>query len=170
MIKSYFEEDIHKAIKYNLWSSSKNGNNTLNNAFQNGGNVYLLFSCNKSLSFLGMAKMKSVVEYDKYFPYWSQDNKWGGVFSIEWVFIKDIPFKQFKDISITMRDGVVRPVTFSKDAQEVPFTDGKKLVEIFENYNNTNSILEHFEYYDIRQENYERMNPIQKIQQKISSI
>ena len=30
------------------------------------------------------------------------------------------------------------------------------MIQILEKYNNTNTILEHFEYYDIRQDNYEK--------------
>ena len=45
VIKSFSEEDVHKSIKYNVWSSSKDGNLTLSNAFkiteENKGNVYL---------------------------------------------------------------------------------------------------------------------------------
>jgi hypothetical protein len=33
------------------------------------------------------------------------------------------------------------------------------MISIFENYKNTNTILEHFEYYDVRQENYEKNSP-----------
>jgi len=32
-------------------------------------------------------------------------------------------------------------------------------MEKIENYLNSNTILEHFEYYDMRQENYEKNNP-----------
>ena len=52
VIKSFSEEDVHKSIKYGVWSSSKNGNLTLSNAFQitkeKNGSVYLFFSCNGS--------------------------------------------------------------------------------------------------------------------------
>lgn len=34
VIKSYSEDDIHKSIKYNVWSSTANGNKRLDNAFQ----------------------------------------------------------------------------------------------------------------------------------------
>ena len=34
VIKSYSEDDIHKSIKYNVWSSTPNGNRRLDNAFQ----------------------------------------------------------------------------------------------------------------------------------------
>lgn len=33
IIKSYTEEDVHKAIKYQLWSSTERGNRILDEAF-----------------------------------------------------------------------------------------------------------------------------------------
>merc|ERR1711976_794776 len=163
IIKSFSEEDVHKAIKYNVWTSTKSGNQTLHSAYQmaeeKGGQVYLLFSCNGSGRFVGLAQMKSEVSFNQFFPYWTQDNKWGGLFQIEWVFIKDIPFRLFRGIDITMRDGETKPVTNSRDTQEVPSEHGINMVDIIENYVHTNTILEHFEYYDTRQDYYEKSNP-----------
>lgn len=163
VIKSFSEEDVHKAIKYNVWTSTKSGNQTLNNSFrlarERGGHVYLFFSCNGSGRYVGVARMTSEVNYSQMFPYWTQDNKWGGLFDIEWVLIKDVLFNQFRHIEITMKDGERKPVTNSRDCQEVPCQEGVKMLEIMKNYQNVNTILEHFEYYDIRQENYEKNNP-----------
>jgi hypothetical protein len=106
--------------------------------------------------------MKSEVNYEQFFPFWTQDNKWGGLFKIEWLFIKDVPFRQFKEIEIMMKDGQTKPVSNSRDTQEIPFNEGHKIIEIMQNYTNTNTILEHFEYYDIRQENYERNSNVGK--------
>jgi hypothetical protein len=163
VIKSFSEEDVHKAIKYNVWTSTKSGNQTLSSAFklteEKGGHVYLFFSTNGSGRFVGVARMKSAVANDQFFPFWTQDNKWGGLFNIEWLFIKDVPFKQFKSIEITMKDGQLKPVSNSRDTQEIPFAEGKQMVQLLQSYVNSNTILEHFEYYDIRQENYERNNP-----------
>jgi hypothetical protein len=39
--------------------------------------------------------------------------------------------------------------------------EGKKMIGILEKYVNTNTILEHFEYYDMRQENYEKNSNLQ---------
>lgn len=33
VIKSYSEDDVHKSIKYNVWSSTPNGNKKLSNAY-----------------------------------------------------------------------------------------------------------------------------------------
>jgi hypothetical protein len=107
VIKSFSEEDVHKSIKYSVWSSTKTGNQTLNAAYkmtsERGGHVYLFFSCNGSGRYVGLARMKSEVNENKQFMYWTQDSKWPGLFDVEWIFIKDVPFKNFKQICITMK-------------------------------------------------------------------
>jgi len=134
VIKSFSEEDVHKAIKFNVWSSTKSGNQALNNAYKlaksQGGEVYLFFSSNGSGRFVGVAKMSSEVDMEKMFLFWTQDTKWMGMMSIEWLFIKDVPFKEFKDLIIMMKNGERRPVSNSRDTQEIPFTEGKKDVRI----------------------------------------
>ena len=160
VIKSFSEEDVHKSIKYNVWSSSKDGNLTLSNAFriteENKGNVYLFFSCNGSGRYAGIARMKTPCDETKTFGLWTQDGKWPGLFDVEWMFIKDVPFKEFKDIIITMKDGEVKPISNSRDTQEIPYDKAVIMIKRIAEYQNTNTIIEHFEFYDMRQDNYER--------------
>lgn len=171
VIKSFSEEDVHKAIKYKVWASTKTGNQTLNNAFkltkEQGGEVYLFYSCNGSGRFVGVAKLSSAFDEENSFFYWTQDTKWTGLFDVEWLFIKDVPFKAFKNIDIMMKDGQIKPVTYSRDCQEIPFSEGKKMMGIVENFVNSNTILEHFEYYDLRQENYEKTLQMNSGQQQM---
>ena len=159
VIKSFTEEDIHKSMKYGVWSSSKYGNKKLNDAFYSsnkgkGGNVYLFFSCNKSGRYCGVAMMTSTVDESKIFELWTQDNKWPGLFNVEWIFIKDVPLKEFNNIKIQMDNGEIRPVSHARDAQEIPFESAKIMMEIFSLYENSNTIFEKFEFYDLRQEQY----------------
>ena len=160
VIKSFSEEDVHKSIKYNVWSSSKNGNLTLSNAFnitkEKNGNVYLFYSCNGSGRYCGIARMKTPCDESKSFELWTQDGKWPGLFDVEWLLIKDVPFKEFKNVIITMKDGEIKPISNARDTQEIPFEQAKIMIEKIAEYQNTNTILEHFEFYDMRQENYER--------------
>ena len=160
VIKSFSEEDVHKSIKYGVWSSSKNGNLTLSNAFQitkeKNGNVYLFFSCNGSGRYAGIARMKTACDETRSFEFWTQDGKWTGLFDVEWIFIKDVPFKEFKEIIITMKDGETKPISNARDTQEIPFEQAKIMIEKISKYQNSNTILEHFEFYDIRQANYEK--------------
>ena len=166
IIKSFSEEDVHKSIKYGVWSSSKNGNLTLSNAFQltkeKNGNVYLIFSCNGSGRYVGIARMKTPCDENRTFEFWTQDGKWPGLFDVEWLFIKDVPFKEFKDIIITMKDGETKPISNARDTQEVPFEQAKIMFEKISKYQNSNTILEYFEFYDLRQENYEKNMQMKK--------
>lgn len=120
----------------------------------------MFFSTNASGKFSGMAKIKGGLQEDKIFPFWSQDQKWAGIFEIEWIFIKDTPFREFKNVIIPMRDGETKCVSNSRDTQIIPEKEGLIMAEITQNYVYSNTILEHFEYYDLRQENYERNNPL----------
>ena len=174
VIKSFSEEDVHKSIKYGVWSSSKNGNLTLSNAFlltkEKNSNVYLFFSCNGSGRYVGVARMKTPCDENRSFEFWTQDGKWPGLFDVEWLFIKDVPFKEFKEIIITMKDGEIKPISNARDTQEIPFQQAKIMLEKISNYQNSNTILEHFEFYDMRQENYEKNMQVKKTfdnQQKI---
>ena len=93
IIKSFTEEDVHKAIKYNVWSSTHTGNQILDEAFHDLSKIknmtpdiapeistdiiddtvpatpstpeiYLMFSVNKSKHFCGVAKMIDRVRTD----------------------------------------------------------------------------------------------------------
>ena len=55
-----------------------------------------------------------------------------------------------------MKDGEVKPISNSRDTQEIPYEQAKIMIQKIAEYQNTNTILEHFEFYDMRQDNYER--------------
>ena len=171
IIKSFSEEDVHKSIKYGVWSSSKYGNNILSKAFnitkEKGSFVYLFFSCNGSGRYVGVAKMLSPCDFNKIFDYWTQDNKWPGLFEVEWIFIKDVPFKEFKNIIITMKDGEIKHISNARDTQEIPYEQAKNMLNIIEKFENKTDILEQFEFYDIRQANYERNMKMQNMKKEI---
>lgn len=118
--------------------------------------MFIFFSCNGSGRYAGIARMKTPCDENKTFGLWTQDGKWPGLFDVEWLFIKDVPFKEFKNVIITMKDGEVKPISNARDTQEIPYEQGKIMIQKISEYQNTNTILEHFEFYDMRQENYER--------------
>ena len=166
VIKTLTEEDIHKSIKYNVWCSSKEGNLLLNDSYNiakaKNGSIYLFFSSNGTERFVGVAEMKSSFDINRPFKLWTQDNVWIGLFDVQWIFIKDVPFKEFANMFITMKEGGVKPVYNAKNTQEIPFEVAKIMIDKFDKFQNSNTILEHFEYYDLRQENYEKNNNINK--------
>ncbi|XP_063829350.1 YTH domain-containing family protein 1 [Ostrinia nubilalis] len=153
VIKSYSEDDIHRSIKYEIWCSTEHGNKRLDAAFRErereGGAVYLLFSVNGSGHFCGMARMTSAVDYNSNSSVWSQD-KWKGQFRVRWIYVKDVPNVQLRHIKLENNEN--KPVTNSRDTQEVPHAKGLQVLRIMHSYCHSTSIFDDFIHYERRQE------------------
>ncbi|XP_037357167.1 YTH domain-containing family protein 1 [Talpa occidentalis] len=155
IIKSYSEDDVHRSIKYSIWCSTEHGNRRLDSAFRASGSkgpVYLLFSVNGSGHFCGVAEMKSPVDYGASAGVWSQD-KWKGKFDVKWIFVKDVPNAQLRHIRLENNDN--KPVTNSRDTQEVPLEKARQVLRVIASYRHTTSIFDDFSHYERRQEEEE---------------
>ncbi|XP_039137180.1 YTH domain-containing protein ECT4-like isoform X1 [Dioscorea cayenensis subsp. rotundata] len=154
IIKSYSEDDIHKSIKYSVWASTPNGNKKLDSAYQeaqslaDGCPVFLFFSVNTSGQFVGVAEMVGPVDFDKTVSYWQQD-KWKGCFSVKWHIVKDVPNSILKHI--TLENNENKPVTNSRDTQEVKLEQGIQLLKLFKEHVSKTSILDDFGFYETRE-------------------
>ncbi|KAK9186426.1 hypothetical protein WN943_026792 [Citrus x changshan-huyou] len=172
IIKSYSEDNVHKSIKYGVWASTPNGNKKLDAACceakekQDACPVFLFFSVfsaqftfigslmmlffqvNASAQFCGVAEMIGPVDFEKSVDYWQQD-KWSGQFPVKWHIIKDVPNSQFRHIVLENNDN--KPVTNSRDTQEVKLEQGIEMLNIFKNYVTDMSILDDFDFYEDRQ-------------------
>lgn len=144
VIKSNSREDVLHSIKHNIWCSTKYGNTKLNQAFSEKQNnkhmsIYLFFSVNTSGMFSGMAEMVSQVDFDAKSDVWTQD-KWKGKFEIKWIFFKDVPNSRLKHITLANNEN--KPVTHSRDAQEIPFDKGVEMLDVFRNYKHTSTLFD----------------------------
>lgn len=154
IIKSYSEDDIHRSIKYSVWTSTEHGNRRLNEAFReqarsDKGPIYLLVSVNGSGHFCGVAQMMSEVDLDIETGIWSQD-KWKGKFDVKWYYVKDVPNNALRHIRLENNDN--KPVTNSRDTQEVPPEKAKQVLKIIHSYKHQTSIFDDFGHYEKRQE------------------
>lgn len=169
VIKSYSEDDVHKSIKYSTWSSTSSGNKKLdaayNHAKENGCPVFLLFSVNTSGQFVGLAEMVGPVDFNRSVQYWQQD-KWIGCFPVKWHIIKDVPNGALRHI--TLENNENKPVTNSRDTQEVPFEKGIQVLKIFKNYNGKTSILDDFGFYAARERIMQEKRAKQNTHSKVS--
>lgn len=158
VIKSYSEDDVHKSIKYNVWSSTPHGNKKLQSVFEDakkiaGGKsggcpIFLFFSVNASGQFCGVAEMVGPVDFNKDMDFWQQD-KWSGSFPVRWHIIKDVPNANFRHIILENNEN--KPVTNSRDTQEIMYKKGMEMLKIFKNHNLKTSLLDDFMYYENRQ-------------------
>ena len=112
------------------------------------GSYFLLIniSVNGSGQFVGVTKMVSEVNFTEKFAQWTQEGKWMGKFKVEWLYIKDIPNREFKSIIVPTNEN--KPVTNTRDAQEVPYAQGMTMLKIFNGYTSDVCLLHEFEHYD----------------------
>lgn len=174
VIKSYSEDDVHKSIKYNVWASTPNGNKKLDSAYQAANNesskspVFLFFSVNTSGQFVGLAEMVGPVDFNKTVEYWQQD-KWTGCFPVKWHIVKDIPNNLLKHIILEYNEN--KPVTNSRDTQEVKLEQGLQVLKIFKDHVCKTSMLDDFGFYDnrekiVQEKKAKRQHPLEKIMNK----
>jgi hypothetical protein len=108
----------------------------------------LFFSVNTSGQFVGVAEMTGPVDFEKSLEYWQQD-KWNGSFSVKWHIVKDVPNNILKHITLDNNEG--KPVTNSRDTQDINLEQGVQMLKIFKEHVSKTSILEDFTFYDNRQ-------------------
>lgn len=153
VIKSYSEDDIHRSIKYEIWCSTDHGNKRLDDAFMErqseNGHIFLFFSVNGSGHFCGMAQMITAVDYNSTSSVWAQD-KWKGKFKVKWIYVKDVPNNILRHIILENNEN--KPVTNSRDTQEVPTAKGIEVLQILHSYKHSTSIFDDFYHYEKRQE------------------
>ena len=152
IIKSYSEDDIHMSIKHGIWASTDTGNRRLDAAYRESasrGPIYLFFSVNASGQFSGMAQMESGIDYTKKIGALAQD-KWSGTFAIKWIFVKDLPNSQFRHILLANNEN--KPVTNSRDTQELLLDPGCEMLNIFHTFQARTSVLDDFGFYEKRHE------------------
>lgn len=158
VIKSYYEDDIYYSIKTSSWSSTDYGNKKLNRAYcdcQGTRFIYLFFSVNGSGHFCGVARMTSEVFYKKSVTLWQQ-NKWEGKFTVEWIYVKDVPNFALKHIRLENNN--YKAITNSRDCQEVPGDSARTAMKIIHHYQHETSIFDDSEYYE------------KKLKQKIQTV
>ncbi|KAM0921858.1 hypothetical protein ACQ4PT_006572 [Festuca glaucescens] len=155
VIKSIGEADVHKSIKYGVWSSSSSGNGKLDCAFRDADKiarrnntkcpVYLFFSVNGSGHFCGMAEMVGPVDFHKDMDFWCQD-KWTGCFPVRWHIIKDVPNYTLQHILLQNNEN--KPVTHSRDTQEIPYIPGISMVKILKDIKVKECLFDDFMRYE----------------------
>jgi len=154
IIRSSNDDDFHKAVKYGVWSSSQKNNHVFQDSYQSGHRkdgktrpVYFFFTVVNSDQYMGVAQMTSDVDFSKSFGYWWENSKWTGVFRIKWVFVKDVEYSQFTNLS-----SGDKPVTQNRDGTRLDFNTGIKMLKVFEQSKSTESIFNAFTYMDEREE------------------
>ncbi|KDN43319.1 YTH-domain-containing protein [Tilletiaria anomala UBC 951] len=169
VIKSFTEDDVHKSLKHEIWASTEKGNARLDRAFRETKNlpaapasvasadgaagqgppIYLFYSVNASGHFCGMAEMLSPLDYNTTSNVWAQENKWKGIFKVRWIYVKDLPNNQLRHLRLT-NTTEQKPVTQSRDTQELPSNVGQEMLRIMAEFPAKTSLLQDFAFYEMQ--------------------
>ncbi len=109
--------------------------------------------------------MLTPVDYTRSSTVWASD-KWKGVFKVRWVFVRDIPNAQLRHIrlqyvsfsfnstplltkNVFSNTQERKPVTNSRDTQELPPDAGQEMLRIFHTHPARTSLLQDFAFYEV---------------------
>lgn len=142
IIKSFNIENIHKAIKYGVWSTTYSGNILFDKAYSlaqsRNADVYLFFSTNSTFAFQGIARLKSKFQ-SKSYNFWKGSDKYksfNGSFMLDWLIIKDVPNATLDKIQINN-------IPFSKlrNGVEINEHDALSAVSVYESFYYCSSLV-----------------------------
>lgn len=83
--------------------------------------------------------MMSPIDYTTSSSVWTQTDKWKGRMDVRWIFVKDIPNSQLRHIRVYNNEN--KPVTNSRDTQELPPDAGMAMLRIFLEYPPKTSVI-----------------------------
>ncbi|KAL0348222.1 UNVERIFIED_CONTAM: YTH domain-containing protein ECT3 [Sesamum angustifolium] len=160
VIKSYSEDDVHKCIKYDVWSSTLHGNKKLDADSREAeaktketgkrSPVFLFFSVNGSVDrFVGAPEMIGEGDSARIWTSGSLINGMG-YFPVKMAHFKDIPNTLCDTYILDNNEN--RPVTYSRDTQEIGLKQGLEMLRIFKCYSEKTSVLDDFNFYEHREE------------------
>jgi len=89
-------------------------------------------------------------------------DKWKGVFQVKWIYIKDIGNQRLRHI--TMPNNENKPVTNSRDTQEILLEPGRQLLQVFATFRERSSLLDEFSAYERLEELRTGGKPVAPIQ------
>lgn len=104
------------------------------------------------------------VDHSRSSTVWASD-KWKGVFKVKWIFVRDIPNATLRHIKLKYvtrtftGPGVHcflsntqerKPVTNSRDTQELLPDAGQEMLRIFHTHPSRTSLLQDYAFYEVR--------------------
>ena len=150
VVTSSSSDDIHKSMKYGIWTSTKDGNTALIEKFTekkkgNLADVIVLFRIKDEDRFVGCARLLSNYIEEQQYDLWWERVEWKGLFNVQWLFAKNLDFGKIEGLNAgEMVDG-------ADLNQELGFRVLKKFLTTPYNYND--SILQLFCVLDRREDN-----------------
>ncbi|KAM3135419.1 hypothetical protein pb186bvf_012438 [Paramecium bursaria] len=128
ILRSASLDNIHKGMKYGLWTSTPKSNQKIDNLFKSNDNVYLLYTVVGSKSFQAVAKLQSGFRTES-FKYWDEPLKWFGSFEIKCLYLGELKQKTLDEKQQADLGQIV--LTDQTDCTEINSNLGKFVIQCF---------------------------------------
>ncbi|XP_062340268.1 YTH domain-containing protein 1 isoform X1 [Osmerus eperlanus] len=134
LIKSNNHENVSLAKAKGVWSTLPVNEKKLNAAFRSARSVILVFSVRESGKFQGFARLSSESHHGGSPIHWvlpagMNAKMLGGVFKIDWICRRELPFTKTAHLSNTWNEH--KPVKIGRDGQEIETECGMQLCVLF---------------------------------------
>lgn len=134
VIKSNNAENITLSKARGVWSTLPQNEANLNQAFKESRNVLLIFSVKESGRFAGFARLNCESRHDVPAISWVlppglSAKALGGVFKVDWVCRKELPFSSTMHLYNPWNEG--KPVKIGRDGQEIEPRVAEELCRLF---------------------------------------
>ncbi|XP_031177432.2 YTH domain-containing protein 1 isoform X2 [Sander lucioperca] len=134
LIKSNNHENVSLAKAKGVWSTLPVNEKKLNAAFRSARSVVLVFSVRESGKFQGFARLASESHHGGSPIHWvlpagMNAKMLGGVFKIDWLCRRDLPFTKTAHLSNPWNEH--KPVKIGRDGQEIQPDIGAQLCALF---------------------------------------
>ncbi|KAB0796705.1 hypothetical protein PPYR_10766 [Photinus pyralis] len=134
VIKSNNAENITLSKAKGVWSTLPQNEANLNQAYRESRNVLLIFSVKESGRFAGFARLHSESRHDVPAISWVlppglSAKALGGVFKVDWICRKELPFNETMHLYNPWNDG--KPVKIGRDGQEIEPRVAEELCRLF---------------------------------------
>lgn len=155
VIRSKKTDDIHKAIKYGVWTSSPQNNNKIADAFRyrqnHGGDVFFFFTYINAPGFVGLARLVDV-DLKREFPFWGEIGRWIGVMRLDWVYVRDIEFHNTHKLTeISPIDRLPRTLDHLTDGSKLSEPNARELIRMMNDKPEMSWIFKKFAGHDLQE-------------------
>ena len=155
VIRSKKIDDIHKGIKYGVWTSSQHNNFKIRDAFMNGQansrHTFFFFTYINAPGFIGMAVLDNM-DLEKEFPYFGEIGKWIGVMHLRWIFVRDVMFDEVGELKESIPTGDYRRMNEMTDGSRLSTQNAMRIFELM----NTPRPLSHCFHKFVNYDHHER--------------
>lgn len=156
VIRSKKTDDIHKAVKYGVWTSLPQNNKKIEESFYHkrnqGGNTFFFFTFINGPGFVGLARLVDV-DLKREFPFFGEIGKWIGVMHLEWIYVRDVEFDHLIDLREQAFDGTMRYMNEMTDGSKLNMMNAMKIIEFMNMRKEPSFIFKKFYGHDQQEKN-----------------